>query len=71
MALIGLFILGIGEFIFDDGPARALCSYVSVWGHMNDFSRGIVDSRRLLFDATMVMLPLFVTVRAIDAWRLE
>jgi ABC-2 type transport system permease protein len=36
---------------------------------MNDFSRGIVDLRRLVFDGTVVVLPLFITVRAVDAWR--
>lgn len=71
MIIIALFILGVGELILPDGPARELCSYVSVWSHMNDFSRGIVDSRRLMFDATAIMLPLFITVRAVDAWRTE
>ncbi|KYF91453.1 hypothetical protein BE17_30185 [Sorangium cellulosum] len=69
MAVMGLFILGIGEFIFPDGPAHDLCAYLSVWTQMNDFSRGIVDLRRLVFDATVIALPLFVTVRAVDAWR--
>ena len=71
MVLIGLFMLGIGAFIFEDGLARDLCSYVSVWAQMNDFSRGMVDSRRLVFDATTIVLPLFITIRAVDSWRLE
>ncbi|MFO0674786.1 MAG: ABC transporter permease [Polyangiaceae bacterium] len=69
MALIALFIFGIGEFIVLDGPLHALCSYVSVWSQMGDFSQGIIDSRRLVYDATLIALPLFVTVRAVDAWR--
>ncbi|HZF55778.1 MAG TPA: ABC transporter permease [Polyangiaceae bacterium] len=69
MALIFLFMLGIGEFILDSGPARDLCAHVSAWAQMNDFSKGIVDLRRLVFDATLIVLPLFVTVRAVDAWR--
>jgi ABC-2 type transport system permease protein len=36
---------------------------------MNDFANGIVDSRRLVFYGTLVVLPLFVTTRAVDAWR--
>ncbi|MBI4954943.1 MAG: ABC transporter permease [Myxococcales bacterium] len=71
MACIGLFVLGIGEFILPDGPAHDLCAYVSVWGQMNDFSRGIIDSRRLLYDLTLVALPLYVTVKAVDSWRYE
>ncbi|HVY48182.1 MAG TPA: ABC transporter permease [Minicystis sp.] len=69
VAVVGMFMLGIGEFVFDAGPLHDLCSYVSVWAQMNDFSQGVVDSRRLAFDATVVVVPLFVTVRAVDAWR--
>jgi ABC-2 type transport system permease protein len=69
MLLVGLFTLGIGEFVFDSGPGHDLCAYVSVWSQMNDFSAGIVDLRRLVFDATLALVPLFITVRAVDAWR--
>jgi ABC-2 type transport system permease protein len=69
MALIFLFMVGIGEFILDAGPAHDVCAYVSVWSQMNDFSQGIVDLRRLVFDGTLVAVPLFITVRAVDAWR--
>lgn len=71
LAIVGLFTFGIGEFVFEPGLASDLSSYVSVWAQMNELSRGIIDSRRLLFDATLVVLPLFVTVHAVDAWRLE
>ena len=46
-----------------------VCAHVSVWAQMNDFASGIVDSRRLVFDGTLIVLPLFVTTRAVDAWR--
>lgn len=69
MALIFLFMIGLGEFIIDTGPAHDVCAYVSVWSQMNDFSQGIVDLRRLTLDATLTAVPLFITVRAVDAWR--
>jgi ABC-2 type transport system permease protein len=28
-----------------------------------------VDLRRLVYDATLVGLPLYVTVRVVDSWR--
>jgi len=46
-----------------------VCAYVSVWAHMNDFASGVVDSRRLVFYGSLIVLPLFVTTRAVDAWR--
>jgi hypothetical protein len=36
---------------------------------MTDFSSGIVDTRRLVFLATLIVLPLFTATRAVDAWR--
>lgn len=70
MVVLALFILGVGEFVTRDGTLlHDVCSHVSVWGHMNDFASGIVDSRRLVFYGTMTALPLFVATRAVDAWR--
>ncbi len=67
--VLGVFLLGLGEFTLDEGLARDTCSYVSIWSQMGELSKGIVDSRRLVFDATLIALPLFVTTRTIDAWR--
>jgi ABC-2 type transport system permease protein len=70
MVILALFILGIGEFVTREGTMmHDVCSHVSVWAHMNDFASGVVDSRRLVFYGSMIVLPLFVTVRAVDAWR--
>lgn len=69
LVVFGLLILGIGERIFEPGPLRELCAHVSVLSQMDEFSKGIVDLRRLVFDGTVVALPLFVAVRVVDAWR--
>jgi ABC-2 type transport system permease protein len=70
LVLLVLFIMGVGEFVTRDGTAmHEVCAHVSVWGHMNDFASGIVDSRRLVFYGTLVTLPLFVATRAVEAWR--
>jgi ABC-2 type transport system permease protein len=70
LVLLMLFILGVGEFVTREGSAmHEVCAHVSVWAHMNDFASGIVDSRRLVFYGTLVVLPLFVATRAVEAWR--
>ena len=70
LVILALFLLGIGEFIAKDGTfLQAICSHVSVWAQMNDFASGIVDTRRLVFDGTLIVFPLFVTVRIVDSWR--
>ncbi len=70
LVILGLFILGIGEFVTREGTTmHAVCQHVSIWAHMNDFANGVVDSRRLVYYGTLIVLPLFVTTRAVDAWR--
>ena len=70
LVLLVLFILGVGEFVTREGSAmHEVCAHVSVWAHMNDFASGIVDSRHLVFYGTLVVLPLFVATRAVEAWR--
>jgi ABC-2 type transport system permease protein len=70
LVLLVLFILGVGEFVTREGTVmHAVCAHVSVWAHMNDFASGLVDTRRLVFYGTLIVLPLFVTTRAVDAWR--
>jgi ABC-2 type transport system permease protein len=65
----GLFILGIGEYVFEPGTLREICAHVSVLSQMDEMAKGVVDLRRLVFDGTLAVLPLFVTVRVVDSWR--
>lgn len=67
--ILGFFLLGLGEFVLDEGAAREVCAYVSVWSQMGELSKGIVDLRRITLDATLVALPLYTTTRLVDAWR--
>lgn len=70
MVILGLFIVGVGEFITREGTfTHEICAHVSVWAHMNDFANGVIDSRRLVYYGSITVLPLFITVRAVDAWR--
>jgi len=68
-ALFGSLIAGIGEFVFPPGLLQELCAHVSVIGQIEEMSRGVVDSRRLVFDATLVLLPLLLTTRVVEVWR--
>jgi len=70
LLILGLFILGILEFVAREGTLlHDVASHVSVWAHMNDFASGIVDSRRLVFYGTTIAFPLFATARVVDSWR--
>ncbi len=67
--ILVLFGVGFGEFFLSPGPTRTMASHVSVWAMMNDMSRGLVDTRRLVFWGSLTVVPLFVTTRAVESWR--
>jgi len=65
-----LFTLGIaGQYVFGDSPLSDLMTYFGPWGHMESFSKGIVDSRPLVFSSTLALLALFTTVRLMQSRR--
>lgn len=65
----GIFVLGIGEYVFDPGPLQALCAHVSLSTQLEEMSKGIVDLRRVVFDLSLVAWGLFVTTRVVESWR--
>ncbi len=69
LVLFGLFMLGVGERVFDPGALQALCAHVSILSQLEDFARGVIDVRRLVFDSSVVTLCLFMTRRVVDSWR--
>jgi ABC-2 type transport system permease protein len=69
LVLFGQVILGIGERVFDPGLLQEVCAHVSVLAQLEDFSRGVIDLRRLVFDASLALACLFFTSRVVDSWR--
>ncbi len=68
VALGVLFTLGIGEFVLD-GAARDVCAHLSMWGHMQGFSKGVVDTRYLVFDLSVAVLAVGLSIGALKARR--
>lgn len=68
VALGVLFIVGIGEFVLD-GTAREVCAYLSMWGHMQSFAKGVVDTRYLVFDLSAAVLAVGLSIGALKARR--
>ncbi len=63
--LIPIFSIGLFETGAD--PARqSLIGYLNIWEHMDEFARGVVDTRRLAYylSATAFFLLLATTVLA-------
>ncbi len=67
--IFALFVLGIGQYIFEPGPLRELGAYVSLTSLLEETSQGLIDSRRLVFHASVMVWALFVSTRVVDSWR--
>ncbi len=68
-ALFGLFIVGVGEQVFDTGALQQFCAHVSMLSQLDDFSRGIVRFDCIVFDTSLTAFCLFLAVRVMDSWR--
>jgi ABC-2 type transport system permease protein len=71
LVLFGLFILGIGERVFEPGPLLELCQHVSALSQLEAFAHGIVDLHRIVYDLTLIGFALFLSARVVDSWRFE
>jgi ABC-2 type transport system permease protein len=69
--LIPLFTFGLLENLFSDPAARQVFAYLNLWQHMDEFGKGIVDTRRLVYYLSATVLFLFLSARALEArkWR--
>jgi len=76
-ALGGIGILAILTFVVDQlarwrgGNWRLVLGYVNVFGHFEDFSKGFLDSRSIIFFISGTLLFLFLTVKVLESrrWR--
>jgi ABC-2 type transport system permease protein len=70
LALCGLFLAGLGIFLFGE-EYRDVFAYISIWGHMEAFSKGLIDTRYLVFDASVAGFAITLAVAVLSARRLE
>ena len=53
------------------GPIVAVCEYVSLLSHFNNITRGVIDSRDVIYYLSVITLFLFLNIKNIEArkWR--
>lgn len=70
-ALNVLFFMDAFWYAGSNGPLQGALDYVSAIQHVMDLSRGIVDSRAVVFYGSGTGLMLFLTVKVVEArrWR--
>ena len=65
--ILAIFLVGIFKDFATDPRLRDALSYLNLIEHMEDFARGIVDTRRLVYVGSTAVFFLFLATRALDA----
>jgi ABC-2 type transport system permease protein len=66
-----LFLIGLLDNLFNGEVAKQALGYVNLFGHMEEFHKGIVDSRHLVYYGSAIFFFLFLASRALEdrKWR--
>ena len=54
------------------GPrTQEILNYLSITDHLDDFTRGVVDTKHLVYYVSFISFGLFLTMRSVDTerWR--
>jgi len=56
---------------FVNPTAQAILNYLSITDHLDDFTRGVIDTRQLVYYVSFITFSLFLTARSVDTerWR--
>ncbi len=65
--LIVLFSVGLIENLATGAALKGALGYMNLWNHMDDFGRGIVDSRHVIYDVSLSAFFVFLATRALEA----
>jgi ABC-2 type transport system permease protein len=44
-----------------------MLSYMNLWDHMEDFSRGLVDTRHIVYQLSLTGVFLYLATKALEA----
>ena len=65
--LILLFSVGLVENLATSQALKGALSYMNLWDHMDDFAKGLVDTRRIVYQLSLAGLFLFLSTKALQA----
>jgi ABC-2 type transport system permease protein len=77
-AVIAIAILAVFTFVVDYGAEyarqtwqRSVCAYLNIFGHFSDFSKGILDSKSIIFFLSGTVFFLFLATKVMESrrWR--
>lgn len=62
----------INWFADSSGPtAQAITSYLSITEHLDDFTKGVIDTKHVIYYLSFITFGLFLTAKSVDSerWR--
>ena len=66
-AMIALFSVGLlEELVVSSSFFKSAFSYMNLWTQMDDFARGIVDTRHVVYQLSVGLLFLFLAARSLE-----
>ena len=65
--LVIVFSLGLVESVVVGQTLKGALGYMNLWSHMDDFSRGIVDTRHLVYSLSLSAFFVFLATKALEA----
>lgn len=65
--LIVIFSAGLLQSVVNDPARREMLGYFNLWEHMEEFTKGVVDSRRIVYYGSATAFFLFLTTVSISA----
>ena len=69
--LMPLFVFVLLESLVNNEMLKQAFAYLNLWQHMDEFAKGVVDTRRLVYYVTASVFFLFLAARSLQArkWR--
>lgn len=64
-----LFLVPLFEVVSPSFTPDSILSYMNLWNHMEDFGRGIVDTRHLIYYGSVTVFALLCAVQVLQARR--
>jgi len=71
-AMVGLFSIGLVEqLLISSSVFKAALSHMNLWTQMDDFAKGIVDTRHVVYQLSVGVLFLFLAAKSLEVkkWR--
>lgn len=71
VGLMFLLVIGFVHYIVGEGFFAACLKYIGTYDHWEAFTKGLVDSRDIIYYVSLTIILLFVTIRIVESrkWR--